>query len=146
MLAGGMFWYWHALPKHTPTKKNARVAEATGRSPVKKSLPAHAPASSSTANNSAANKYRAVSIQCPAEGCAAAKALDKKRFLTREAPVLPLKDCDQATCHCSYAHHADRRSVDDDRRSIHSLQTELYTRTAGQERRTRRGRRKEDHS
>lgn len=146
MLAGGMFWYWNGLPKQAPTKKNSRTVDAQGKTPVKKSLPAHAPAPSSTANNNASTRYRAVSVHCPTDGCAAAKALGEKRFLAREAPALPLPGCDHAACHCSYAHHADQRAVDDDRRNVHGLQTELYTRTAGQERRNRRGRRKGDLS
>lgn len=160
MLAGGMFWYWQALPKQA-TKKNNRAADAEGRSPIKKSLPAHAPGSSSSgtknittkstaaknsANGVAAGKYRAVSIHCPSDGCAAARALGEKRFLAREAPALPLPGCDHAACPCSYAHHADQRAVDDDRRSIRGLQTELYTRTASHERRVRRGRREHDNS
>jgi hypothetical protein len=141
MLAGGMFWYWQALPKQAPTKKNSRAAEAKRKTPEKKSLPAQAPGPTSTTD-----KYRAVSIQCRESGCAAARALSEQRFLVKDAPVLPLPDCDKAPCHCSYLHHADQRAADDDRRSVHSLQTELYTRTTEPERRTRRGRRKGDNS
>jgi hypothetical protein len=146
MIAGGMFWYWNGLPKQAPTKKNSRAADIQGKTPLKKSQPAHAPGPSSKANNSTTNRYRAVSVHCPSDGCAAAKALGSQRFLAREAPVLPLPGCDHAACPCSYAHHADQRATDDDRRSIHGLQTELYTRTAGSERRNRRGRRKGDSS
>lgn len=142
MLAGGMFWYWQALPKQAPSKKNAR-ADSKGRTPVKKSMPAQAPGSRTS--NDPADKYRAVSIQCRDNACAAAKALGKQRFLVSDAPALPLAKCDQTPCHCSYIHHVDRRSDEDDRRSVHSLQTELYTRTAGKERRGKRGRRKTDH-
>ena len=150
MITVGIFWYWHALPKQAPTKKTARSADAPGKSPVKKSLPALAPASSNTTttsiNNAAKGKYRAVSVHCPSDGCAAAKALGEQRFLAREAPALPLPECDHATCTCSYAHHADQRAEDDDRRDVHGLRTELYTRTAGAERRNRHGRRKDDNS
>jgi hypothetical protein len=144
MLAGGMFWYWQALPKQAPSKKSARAGQAKRVTPAKKSLPAQAPGSRIASDS--ADKYRAVSVQCRGNACAAAKALGKQRFLVAEAPALPLPKCDQTPCHCSYMHHADRRSGEDDRRSVHhSLQTELYTRTAGQERRGRRGRRKTDH-
>jgi hypothetical protein len=145
-----MFWYWQALPKQTSAKKqaikkNARAQGATpaGKISVKKSMPAQAPADH-TANSE--GRYRAVSIKSRNESCAAAKALGDQRFLVKSAPTLPLPDCDRAPCHCSYVHHADQRAVDEDRRSVHSLQTELYTRTAERERRNRRGRRKGDNS
>lgn len=137
MIAGGMFWYWHALPKQAPAKKNSTAVQR--REPAKKHAPAKAPASSDTT----AHNYQAVSIQCRADACAAAKAIAGKRFLTAAAPTLPLAGCGAAQCHCSYARHADQRSDEDDRRSVHSLQTELFTRTAA-ERRKRRGRRRTD--
>jgi hypothetical protein len=145
MLAGGMFWYWQALPKQAPSKKNTREEDGKRKTPAKKSTPAQAPGSSSTATDPA-QKYRSVSIQCRDNACAAARELDGQRYLARTAPSLPLPKCDQAPCHCSYMHHTDRRTDNDDRRSVHSLQTELYTRTAEPERRTRRGRRKGDNS
>jgi hypothetical protein len=42
-------------------------------------------------------------------GCAAVRALSGQRFLGEEAPRLPLADCDQPECSCSYRHHEDRR-------------------------------------
>jgi hypothetical protein len=57
----------------------------------------------------AVNPYHAVSIAPGAQACAAARGLQKKRFLSREAPVLPLKTCDEARCECRYTHHDDRR-------------------------------------
>lgn len=157
MMAGGIFWYWHSLPKQIPAKKStpANGADALKSAPVKKSAPAHTPATNSTKHSTtrsathsnahkADNKYHAVSIQCRDCACEAAKALTHKRFLTAAAPVLPVAGCDNAHCQCSYAHHADQRADDDDRRSVHSLRTELYTRTAGEERRGSKGRRRDD--
>lgn len=70
-----------------------REAEAKPEAPVKK----------------AAQSYHAVSI-APAGGCCeAALKLEGKRFLSREAPKLPLKACDKAVCQCRYEHHQDRR-------------------------------------
>ncbi len=57
----------------------------------------------------AVNPYHAVTIAPGAYACSAAQGLQKKRFLSREAPVLPLKACDEARCECRYAHHDDRR-------------------------------------
>lgn len=140
MMAGGIFWYWQALPKQTPAKKNRPAGGASMRkSPVKKSMPARAPAEETDSR-----EYRAVSIQCKENGCSAAKALAGKRFLTSVAPQIPLAECDNAACHCSYARHDDQRADADDRRSVHSLKTELYTRTAEHERRMKNGRRRND--
>ena len=56
-----------------------------------------------------ARTYHAVSIvPCP-RACAAARALEERRFLSREAPVLPLRKCDRAKCECRYEHYDDRR-------------------------------------
>jgi hypothetical protein len=53
--------------------------------------------------------WHAVSIVPGQQCCAAASGLVRKRFLSREAPTLPLKACDQAHCSCRYDHHDDRR-------------------------------------
>lgn len=53
--------------------------------------------------------FHAVSIQAGSRACAQAKALEGKRFLSRQAPVLPLKACTCASCECRYQHHEDRR-------------------------------------
>jgi hypothetical protein len=43
--------------------------------------------------------------------CPAAMALREKRFLSGEAPQLPLADCAKpGRCACHYQHHADRRT------------------------------------
>lgn len=55
------------------------------------------------------NQFHAVSIVPGSLACAAAHGLSQKRFLSREAPVLPLKTCDRGDCECRYEHHEDRR-------------------------------------
>lgn len=57
----------------------------------------------------AGKPFHSVSILPGMPSCAAAQGLSKKRFLSREAPILPLKACDQGKCNCRYAHHEDRR-------------------------------------
>ena len=93
----------------------------------------------------AGDPFHAVSIE-PAEGCCAAVASIKvQRFLSEEAPSLPLADCASADCRCKYVHHADRRSGARDRRlgSPESLdQIEFWSQ---RERRRAGGRRQEDH-
>jgi len=55
------------------------------------------------------NRYHAVSIMPGPRCCAAARDLIEQRFLSPQAPPLPLKGCDRATCECRYEHHPDRR-------------------------------------
>lgn len=55
------------------------------------------------------NRWHAVGIAAPAGACDAARACKGKRFLSREAPQLPLPECDAARCECKYRHYADRR-------------------------------------
>jgi hypothetical protein len=144
-IAAGIFWYRQSLHNAAQTKKVAH-SELAGRAgspngarrlPLKKAL-AHKLESSSDTEH----KYHAVSILCKDGACSAAKEMARTRFLTQAAPVLPLPSCDAAHCHCAYAHHRDRRSEDDERRSVHGLQTELYPQTTGNERRQKRNRRK----
>ena len=53
--------------------------------------------------------WHAVSIAPGPRACDAADKLRDRRFLSREAPPLPLKKCDSAECTCRYEHHDDRR-------------------------------------
>ncbi|WP_341676286.1 hypothetical protein [Niveibacterium sp. SC-1] len=56
--------------------------------------------------------WHAVSIECGTEPCVSALNLRRRRFLSEEAPPLPLPHCDGRRCHCSYKHHMDRRRTD----------------------------------
>jgi hypothetical protein len=53
--------------------------------------------------------YHSVSIAPGVRCCGAARELKGQRFLSREAPPLPLKACTQPECTCHYEHHTDRR-------------------------------------
>jgi hypothetical protein len=55
------------------------------------------------------NPYHAVSIVPGAACCNAARELRTQRFLSREAPPLPLAGCTVSPCRCSYKHFDDRR-------------------------------------
>jgi hypothetical protein len=57
------------------------------------------------------NPYHAVSIVAGSQACEAAKALQGRRFLSKEAPRLPIEGCTSGNCHCHYAHHEDRRAL-----------------------------------
>jgi hypothetical protein len=62
--------------------------------------------------------YAAVSIM-PVEGCCSAvNSIKAQRFLSEEAPGLPLADCGEVECSCRYVHHLDRRSGARDRRLV----------------------------
>ena len=57
------------------------------------------------------NKYRGVCVVATGvEPCRAARAIAEERFLSEEAPTLPLADCDAEQCLCVYRHFDDRRS------------------------------------
>jgi hypothetical protein len=55
------------------------------------------------------NPWHSVAIQPGPKRCKAAGRLLGHRFLSREAPGLPLADCDETACTCRYRHHDDRR-------------------------------------
>ena len=53
--------------------------------------------------------FHSVCIVTASSACPGARALKGKRFLSRDAPVLPLKNCDRGGCKCRYEHYEDRR-------------------------------------
>ena len=55
--------------------------------------------------------WHAVTIAAPASACGAAQACKGKRFLSRDAPRLPLAECDSTRCDCVYRHYDDRRGA-----------------------------------
>ena len=64
----------------------------------------------------ASNPYHAVSIEPREKGCQAVELIQSQRFLSDDAPGLPLPDCSASDCRCKYIHFADRRSGARDRR------------------------------
>jgi len=56
--------------------------------------------------------FHGVTITAPdGSACSCAAALDGHRFLSDEAPLLPLPDCtNPAACRCVYRHLDDRRT------------------------------------
>ena len=56
-------------------------------------------------------RWHAVSVKPGPRACTAATSGQDRRWLSREAPMLPLPGCTQPdSCQCTYAHHEDRRS------------------------------------
>lgn len=86
--------------------------------------------------------YHCVAIN-PGEGaCRTALTLKGQRFLSDEAPLLPLASCDVARCRCTFEHHRDRRRSD--RRNPYTAQSHTFVVQGGVDRRGRRGRRDSD--
>jgi hypothetical protein len=55
------------------------------------------------------NRWHAVTLVAPSGACTAVAGLKGKRFLSADAPRLPLPQCDAARCDCKYRHYDDRR-------------------------------------
>ena len=88
------------------------------------------------------NPWHAVAIAPGPRACAAAGKLRDVRFLSREAPPLPLKACDSAQCTCRYEHFDDRRKGP---RRAHELGVSIDGYEGGEQRnQSKRGRRKTD--
>jgi hypothetical protein len=87
-----------------------------------------------------ANQFHAVSIVPGEHACAAAYRFTGHKFLSRQAPKLPLPTCDAFHCTCRFKHHKDRRSGPR-RRSDIGLMSGHYP---GNERRQSGGRRESD--
>jgi hypothetical protein len=119
----------HAMPFSTSAKRIAgqsRIATSSHSA-----RPAHIP-----------KKWHAISVDAKALSCMVAQDLRKKRFLSKEAPALPLEGCTKRSrCPCTYKHHDDRRS-----KSRRDSEAGISSNTSkhGTERRTSRGRRSGD--
>lgn len=90
------------------------------------------------------NPWHAVSIVAGASCCDAAKNLSTTRYLSHQAPRLPLAECTKASdCRCSYLHHEDRRGRPRRAAEAGAAWPEPYI---GHDRRRERGRRATDIS
>ena len=56
--------------------------------------------------------WHSVSIIRGRQPCAAVIECNGRKWLSADAPQLPIKGCDAKQCECRYRHHADRRSGD----------------------------------
>jgi len=87
------------------------------------------------------SNYHAVSVKHSSRCCKAVKQLEHQRFLSTEAPNLPVAGCSNpGQCACRYQHHTDRR--DDARRDSDVGLPERYF--MGPNRRNQSGRRASD--
>lgn len=55
------------------------------------------------------NPWHAVSVVHGIRVCDAVRRANGKRYLSKDAPVLPLPGCDASSCTCGYRHYPDRR-------------------------------------
>jgi hypothetical protein len=94
-------------PTSFPTDLFGKARSFFGREAEEK--PAARTAAKPATSKKAMQAFHAVSVlPCPG-ACGAAREIEGKRFLSRQAPILPLKGCDKAACRCRYEHHEDRR-------------------------------------
>ncbi|MDP9008552.1 MAG: hypothetical protein M3N91_07580, partial [Pseudomonadota bacterium] len=56
------------------------------------------------------NPWHAVAIVPCTRACTSARGAASKRYLSQEAPGLPLSGCTERACTCHYRHYEDRRS------------------------------------
>ena len=96
----------------------------------------------SRADQTGVSPFHAVAIRCTKNACQAAQDSHGERYLSAEAPLLPLDQCDRPDrCRCRYQHYKDRR--DDSRRGTEiGLPTQSDPKRV--ERRHAKGRRSED--
>jgi hypothetical protein len=79
-----------------------------------------------------------VLIVAPSPACNAALACKGKRYLSSEAPRLPLAGCDASACACKYRHFDDRRA------GARRAESGPDAKRPASNRRTKKGRRAED--
>jgi hypothetical protein len=89
---------------------------------------------------SAVSPFHSVSIIPGRGACVRANQCSGTRYLSRQAPRLPLPACDAAECNCRFKHHNDRRAGPRRRTDIGFMPGTFN----GAERRQARGRRAED--
>jgi hypothetical protein len=100
------------------------------------------PASPRPAARKPIKQFHAVTIVPGAHACIAAHGQFGQRFLSRDAPPLPLKACESARCECRYEHYDDRRGGPRRAREL-AVSIDGYE-GAEQRGKSRRGRRKAD--
>ncbi|QYJ78373.1 hypothetical protein [Shewanella acanthi] len=90
-------------------------------------------------------RFHCVSIEHYGNCCEKANEVKGKRFLSKEAPEIPMEECTYPDCHCRYQHYDDRRHNEDERRMDYGVTHDLYGLFGEENRReNRRGRRSND--
>jgi hypothetical protein len=111
----------------------AVAAGAVYRLAARRPVPPRGPAPSAKAGG----RFGAVQIRPRGGACRAARLLAKHRFLAKNAPALPLRECMAARCACTFSKLPDRRS--DGRRLDHGrLTASLFLAASRRQKRDRR--------
>jgi hypothetical protein len=101
------------------------------------------PSGESTSGTGGGSPWHAVSIVTTNSSCHTARALRAIRFLSHEAPRLPLAQCNAgSSCPCAYKHYDDRRRQPRRAEELTGLRRPNPLKT---ERRQQRGRRSSDY-
>jgi hypothetical protein len=90
------------------------------------------------------NPFHAVSVHPSAISCLAAETIKGQRFLSEQAPALPLEACTVTSCNCRYVHHVDRRRGNGDRRGVSPAEEGFLGFAGSLDRRGDKGRRASD--
>lgn len=77
--------------------------------------PGSGPTGTAPAKRGPPRGYHGVALKPCLNACDAVQAIAGQRFLSSEAPALPLAGCDQTLCKCTYGHYSDRRDKEDRR-------------------------------
>jgi hypothetical protein len=94
-------------------------------------------ASPSPPRAKAGGRFGAVQIRARGNACKAAQLLESHRFLAKDAPALPLRECTAARCACTFSKLPDRRT--DGRRLDHGgLSASLFLASSRRKKRDRR--------
>lgn len=92
------------------------------------------------------HRFHCVSIVNKGDCCEQVNTLTGKRFLSKEAPAIPMEECTMAHCECRYQHFEDRRQSSNERRVDYGVTRELFGVFGEQNRRDRsKGRRTTDN-
>ncbi|WP_394205067.1 hypothetical protein [Shewanella waksmanii] len=103
------------------------------------------PPSSSVATGTSIHPHHAVAVVMADDACKAVQQIQGTRYLSADAPTIPLPNCDSSNCQCHYQHYEDRRQPDSERRIDFGITHDLYGAFGEQNRRgNSRGRRKTD--
>jgi hypothetical protein len=92
----------------------------------------------------ASSDYPAVSIRVAQDSCQAVRESSGIRYLSTEAPLLPLPGCSSEKCRCTYAHHSERRKGTYRRRAILASYKEIFPPAGNTDKRHLKGRRNGD--
>lgn len=97
-----------------------------------RSSPHKKPLAVPVARQGVGNRYHCVEVCAGNPACESVRQFGHTRFLSREAPGLPVSGCSVSSCTCSFIHHDDRR--DDDRRHVYGQWSGIPPEATGERR------------